>query len=126
MNVRNLFAIALLAVGTAAFAAGEHNHSTKPQHGGIVSTASDMEFELVAKADSATLYVRDHGKGASTAGATAKLTLLTGTDKSEVALAPAGDNKLEAKGAFKVGKGTKAVATVTLQGKKPVNVRFSM
>jgi hypothetical protein len=126
MKTRNLFAAALLGLATAAFAAGEHSHDTKPQHGGVVSTASDMEFELVAKADTVTLYVRDHGKAANMQGATAKLTLLAGSEKSEVALAPAGDNKLVAKGSFKVGAGTKAVATVTLPSKKAVNVRFSL
>jgi hypothetical protein len=126
MKTRNLFAAALLGAATFAFAAGEHKHDQKPLHGGVVAEASDMDFELVAKADVMTIYVRDHGKAANTTSATAKLTLLTGTEKSEVALAPAGDNKLEAKGSFKVGKGTKAVATVTLQGKKPVNVRFSL
>jgi hypothetical protein len=126
MKTRNFFATALLGLATIAFAAGEHKHETKPLHGGVVVEASDMDFELVAKADMVTLYVRDHGKSANTQGAAAKLTLLSGTEKSEVALAPAGDNKLEAKGSFKVGTGTKAVATVTLQGKKPVNVRFSL
>jgi hypothetical protein len=126
MKTRNLFAAALLAAATLAFAAGEHKHETKPLHGGVVVEASDMDFELVAKADIVTLYVRDHGKSANMAGGSAKLTLLTGGEKSEVALAPAGDNKLEAKGSFKVGAGTKAVATVMLQGKKPVNVRFSL
>jgi hypothetical protein len=125
MKTRNLFAAALLGAAAVAFAAGEHKHETKPMHGGVVAAASDMEFELVAKADTVTLYVRDHGKAANVAGGNAKLTLLSGAEKSEVALAPAGD-KLEAKGNFKVGAGTKAVATVTLQGKKPVNVRFSM
>ena len=126
MKTRNLFAATLLGLAATAFAAGEHSHDTKPQHGGVVSTASDMDFELVAKADGVTLYVRDHGKAANTQGAAAKLTLLSGSEKSEVALAPTGDNKLEAKGSFKVGAGTKAVATVTMAGKKPVNVRFAM
>jgi hypothetical protein len=39
-------------------------------------------------------------------------------------LSPAGDNKLEAKGAFKVAPGTKAVAVVTLAGKPAQSVRF--
>lgn len=104
----------------------KHGHEHKPLHGGVVVEANDIDFELVAKSDSLTLFVRDHGKPASTQGATAKLTLLNGTEKTETALAPAGDNKLEAKGTFKVGSGTKAVATVTLAGKKPVNVRFAI
>lgn len=122
-----LLASALLVIGTGAFAAGnhDHGHEHKPLHGGVVVEASDMDFELVAKADQISLHVRDHGKPASVQGASAKLTLLNGSEKSEVQLAPAGD-RLEAKGSFKVGAGTKAVATVTLAGKKPVNVRFAL
>lgn len=39
-------------------------------------------------------------------------------------LTPAGENKLEAKSNFKVAASTKVVATITLPGKKPINVRF--
>ena len=41
-------------------------------------------------------------------------------------LAPVGANGLEAKGAFKVPAGTKAVATVTLVGKPAVSGRFEL
>ena len=128
MKLRNLPAAAALAFVVAsggALAASDHSHGEiKPLHGGIIAVASDLEFELLAKADGITLYVRDHGKPANTLGASAKLTILSGSDKSEAALAPAGDNKLEAKGSYKLGAGTKFVATVSLQGKNPVNVRF--
>jgi hypothetical protein len=126
MNFKTLLTATALAFASTAFAADEHSHSPKPRHGGIVTEASDIEFELVAEADTITVYVRDHGKALATQGATGKLTVLTGADKAEGALAPAGDNKLEAKGSFKVGSGSKLVATVNLQGRKPINVRFAM
>lgn len=126
MKFKTLLTAAALAFAATAFAADGHSHDPKPMHGGIVTEASDIEFELVAKVDSVTVYVRDHGKAASTQGASGKLTVLAGAEKAEAALAPAGDNKLEAKGSFKLGPGTKFVATVSLQGKKPVNVRFAM
>jgi len=126
MKFKTLLTAAALACASTAFAADDHSHGAKPLHGGIVTEASDIEFELVAKADSITVYVRDHGKALATQGATGKLTVLTGADKAEGALTPAGDNKLEAKGAFKTGPGTKLVATVNLQGKKPINVRFAL
>ena len=44
-------------------------------------------------------------------------------DKSEATLAPAGDNKLEAKGGFNVKSGTKVTAVVTLAGKTAKTVR---
>ena len=74
------------------------------KHGGVVAEAKDMDYELVAKAS-------------------AKLTLMTGTEKQEVELKPAGD-KFEAIGSFKVGPGTKAVAVVTIAGKPTGTVRF--
>ncbi|MDP3309911.1 MAG: hypothetical protein Q8S56_03000, partial [Polaromonas sp.] len=67
----------------------------------------------------------DHGKAVKLDGAKAKVTLLNGSEKSEVELTPAGD-KLEAKGAFKVAKGTKGIAVVTLAGKPPATARFEV
>ena len=68
--------------------------------------------------------MEDHGKKVDTKGGSPKVTLLTGTQQSEVALAPAGGNKLEARGTFTVAKGTKAVAQVTLPGRGATSVRF--
>jgi hypothetical protein len=128
MKTINLLASLLLVISGHAIASGahEHGHEHKPLHGGVVVEASDMDFELVAKADSITLHVRDHGKPASVKGATGKVTVLTGAEKSEAPLAPTGDDKLQATGSFKVSAGTKVVALVNLPGKKPVNLRFAI
>ena len=71
-TTRQLFAaLALAALATtAAHAAGDHGagHDHQPQHGGIVAEANDMDYELVAKPDTLTLYLRDHGKPAKTEG----------------------------------------------------------
>ena len=83
-----------------------------------------MDFELVAKPSAIQLYLRGHGKSPDLSKATAKVTLLTGTEKQEVELKPVGD-KLEATGSFKVGPGTKAVAVVTVAG-KPATARFTL
>ena len=104
---------------------GEHAHDAKPVHGGVVSVVKDVNYELVAKPDTITLYVTDHGKPVDTKDATATLTLLSSSDKSEVKLVPAGENKLQAKGTFKVDKGTKVVASVAIGG-KPQSVRFTL
>jgi hypothetical protein len=114
-------ALFVCATGTA-HAAGGHDHS--PKHGGVVAEANDLDFELVARSDRLTLHVRDHGKPLPTQGASAKVTLLVGTERSEAVLAPTGSDRLEAQGAFKLGPGTKVVAAVTLPGRKPANVRF--
>lgn len=70
--------------------------------------------------------MRDHGKVLPVAGGSAQFTLLAGTEKSEMTLAPAGADQLEAEGAFKVGPGTRVVVLVTLPGRKPSNVRFAL
>jgi hypothetical protein len=119
-----LAAAAALTFNTTALAASEHEHG-KPQRGGVVAETKTMDLELVAKPDLIQLYPSDHGKPMKLDSGSAKLTLLTGTEKSEVPLVLAGD-KLEAKGSFKVAKGTKAVAVVTLNGKPPVTARFEL
>lgn len=122
MKLPTLFAILTLAAAGAVHAAGQHDHS--PKHGGVVAEVKDIDYELVAKSTVIHLYVRDHGKPVDVSKASGKLTLLTGTEKQEVELKPAGD-KLEATGSFKVGPGSKAVVVVTVQG-KPATARFSL
>jgi hypothetical protein len=108
----------------AAFAAGAHDHS--PKHGGIVAEGRAFDAELVAKPELITVYLADHGKPLTTKIAKAKLILLSGVEKSEIPLEPAGESKLEAKGKFNVAKGTKAVLEVTLEGKRPSSLRFEV
>ena len=121
-----LAAIALVLAGSTFAASGKHDHAHghKAQHGGVVVEVRDMNYELVAKPTVIEIHVRDHGKAADISKATARVTLLTGSDKQEVELKPAGD-KLEATGSFKVGPGTKAVAVVTVGG-RPATARFTM
>lgn len=118
MKLAQLFATLALATTGAAFAADshDHGHEHKALHGGVVVEVKDMDYELVAKPDSMQLHLRDHGKPVDVTKASAKLTLLSGTDKQEVELKPAGD-KLEAKGSFKVTTNTKVVTVVSLAGK---------
>lgn len=124
MKPIHLLATLVFGLSGNAFAAGGHDHAHEHTalHGGVVAEAKDIDFELVAKPDSLRLYVRDHGKPVDVAQASAKLTLLAGVVKQEVALKPAGD-KLEAMGQFKVA-GAKAVALVSLPSKPAVIVRF--
>jgi hypothetical protein len=109
-----------LSISNPAFASAD-DHT--PRYGGIVVPQKIYDYELVAKPGVIQLYLRDHGKPADMAKASAKLTLLSGTDKQEVELKPVG-GKLEATGIFKVGPGTKAVAVVTIAGKPVGSVRF--
>ena len=127
MKMHAVLASVALALAGSAFAAGDkhdHAHEHKPLHGGVVVEVKDIDYELVAKPTVIQLHLRDHGKPADVSKATAKVTMLSGTEKQEVELKPAGD-KLEATGNFKVGAGTKAVAVVSVAG-KAATVRFSI
>ncbi|MET4580405.1 hypothetical protein [Ottowia thiooxydans] len=121
------FVMACSMFASAALAAGDkhdHAHAHKPLHGGVVVEVRDMDYELVAKPESIQLYLRDHGKPADISKATAKVTLLTGSETQALELKPAGD-KLEATGSFKLSAGTKAVAVVIVNG-KPATARFTL
>ena len=113
-------ALALSSLSNTVSAHG----GAKPQYGGIVQTASDLGFELVAQGAGVALYVSDHGKPADSSKFSGKLTVLTGSDKAEADLKPAGGNKLEA--AVKLDKGAKAVATIKLPDGSSTTVRFSI
>ena len=127
--LRRLLTLAALTTATLlgptlpAHAHGEA-HTHPPQHGGVVVEVKDIDLELVAKPDVLQLYLRDHGKPADVSKASAKVTLLNGTEKQEATLAPAGD-RLEAKGSFRVAPGTKALAQVTVGG-KVLSTRFEI
>lgn len=123
--MKKLLALVAMAV-TVAVSGNVLAHGAKPKHGGVVQAASDLNFELVTKDGKATIYVEDHGKPVATTGASGKLTVLNGGEKTEVPLEPAGDNTLVTKGEAKLVKGTKAIAAVTFADKKTVNVRFSV
>ena len=112
-----------MTLATGSIAAGQHGHQDKPQHGGMVAETKGVSYELVATPASLQLHLRDHGKAMDVAKASAKLTLLSGSDKQEVELRPAG-NRLEASGSFKLGAGTKVVAQVNQAGKPVGTVRF--
>jgi hypothetical protein len=104
-----------------ALAADDH----APKHGGVMVPGKEADYELVATADVIRLYVTDHGKPMELSKASAKLTLLSGADKQEVELKPA-SGMLEAKGAFKVGPGTRAVAVISNGGKTLGTARFAL
>ena len=109
----------------SAKASAAHAHEAKAQHGGVVSVAKDMNCELVAKDSEVVLGISDHGAPVSLAGATARLALLSVTQKQGVALAPA-DNALRAKGAFTVAAGTKAVVSVQLKDQPKSFAKFTL
>lgn len=126
MNLKSLAFIVVGLIGsTSVLAAGDHAHEHDHQalHGGVVVEEKDMDYELVAKADVVQLYLTDHGKPVALEGLTAKLTLLSGSERQEVELKPAGD-RLEAQGQFNVASHTKVIAVVSGPDKKVSTARF--
>jgi hypothetical protein len=117
-----VLACAALA-GTAALAHDDHG---KPQHGGIVAEAGTFQGELVAGPKGPTLYVTDHGQPVPTAGASGKLVVLAGGQRSDLALSPAGDNRLAPAQPLSLPKGARAVATVTLKDGRSGALRFDV
>ena len=131
--VRGAVATALslsLALGVAAALHGApalaHSEHGKPMHGGVVAEAGTFQGELVAGPKGATLYLSDHGAPVPTAGASAKLVVLTGGQKAERELVPAGENRLALAGDAPLAKGAKAVATVTLRDGRSGALRFDV
>ncbi len=125
MKIKQLMQATLLALSavtvTTAFAHG----AGKPLHGGIVQVANDVCFELVVEADGATIYLVDHDEPMDSKGIAGKLTVLQGSEKSEVEVKAIGDNKLRATG-VKIGSGAKLVAVLNKVEGKTVTVRFTV
>lgn len=123
--MKKMFAVTAFAA-VITLAGNVHAHGAKPQHGGIVQSASDLTFELVHKDGIATIYVDDHGKALPTAGARGTFTVLNGADKAELPLEAGANNLLLVKGKAKLVPGSKVVAAVTFADKKAIRVRFAL
>ena len=112
----------IVAVILGISTAHAHNDPT-PNHGGVVQMDGEIKFELVARSDGAELYLSDHGAAMPTAKLAGKLTVMSGTAKTEIKLEPAAGDKFVARGA-KLTKGDKVIANVTLEDKMTSSVRF--
>ena len=120
-----LVLIGALALSASAFASGDHEHAHQPRHGGVVAETRQLDQELVVKPGVVQLYLTDHGKPVDLSKASARVTLLSGSDKQELVLKPEGD-RLEVTGSFRIGADTKAVAVVTGASKSVSTARFTL
>lgn len=118
--MKKWIAILSLAAAGNVFAHGDMS----PLHGGIVQEGKLVSIEMVAKPDSLTVYLSDHGQTLDSKGVSGEVTLLTGTEKTSVKLAPTGGNILSAKGNFKVGSGSKALVKINVPGKGVDQIRL--
>jgi hypothetical protein len=122
--MKKLLTVVVLGLSVLSFNAAFAHGGGPAKHGGVVATASDLSFELVAAPDGAVIYVEDHGQPMAPTGLKGKLTVLNGAEKSEADLVVAGD-KLEAKG-LKLAKGAKVVAALVTPSAKAITVRFTV
>lgn len=122
--MKQLLTVAALALSTLAPGVALAHGDAKARHGGVVAFASDLGFELVSTPTGAVIYVEDHGKPMAPTGMSGKLTVLSGSEKSEAPLAVVGD-RLEAQG-VKLAPGAKVVAALTTPAKKVITLRFTV
>ena len=98
-----------------------HAEHGQPQFGGVVAEAGEAQFEVVGRDGKLVVHVTNHGAPLDTVGATGKLTVLSGTNKQDIQLKPAGGNRLEGAGSYAAG--AKLLLQVQLPGKKPLQAR---
>lgn len=124
--MKRLLTTALFALSLATGGLAQAHGARPAQYGGVVQTASDLQFELVSKDGKTSVYVNDHDANKPVAGAKGKLTVLAGAQKKEIALTPGPGNELIAAEPVALPSGTKAVATVTFADGKTITVRFAI
>ena len=122
--MKKMLTLVVLACSALSFSPAFAHGDAKARHGGVVTIASDLSFELVAVGGNAVIYVEDHGKPMTPTGMKGKLTVLQGGNKSDAELVVAGD-KLEAKG-IKLSPGAKVVAALVTPAAKAITVRFTV
>ena len=101
-----------------------HAEHGQPQYGGVVAEAGEAQVEIVGKGGQISVYATNHGAPVATAGASGKLTVLVGAQKTEVLLKPAGDNRLAGPG--NAAAGAKLLLQVQWPDKKPLQARAVM
>lgn len=121
-----LMAAALTITGQALAHSDEYLDSIATPHGGQMRMAGMYHFELVVEPGTLTVYLTDHADHpVASAGASGSATVLVGKNRSTIALAPAGDNRLGGKGEFTMDPSMRVVLSITLPGQAPEQARFT-
>lgn len=124
MKINLLISILVISAGFITPALAGPNHDLKPKHGGIVAESRDVTLELVVLGDQVNLYISDHGKVPNMKELTGKLTVLSGSVKTEHNFSPT-EQYLTAVGITNLPKGSILVATITGYQGKTLNARFA-
>jgi hypothetical protein len=123
MKINRLISVLIIAAGFITPAWAGPNHDLKPKHGGIVAESRDITLELVVLGDQVNLYISDHGKALNMKELNGKLTILSGSVKTEHNFVPA-EQYLTATGMATLPKGSILIATITGYQGKTLNARF--
>lgn len=132
--VTALLGIGLAVSATAVRAHGDGHLDGQPApNGGQVRAAGPYHLELVVAKDAKeaaespiVVLVTDHGdQKIATAGATAQATVLTGKQKTHVALQPDGDNRFKGRAKYTATPEMKVVVSVAFSGKAREQARFT-
>ena len=124
MIFNRLISIVLITAGFITPALAGPNHDLTPKHGGIVAESRDVTLELVIIGNQVNLYINDHGKVPNMKELKGKLTILSGSVKTEHTFSPA-EQYLTATGIANLPKGSILVATITGYQGKTLNARFA-
>ncbi len=119
---------ALTSLPTILFAhSNEYLETITGVHGGKLRMAEQYHFEMVLVNGEVRMWVTDHGdKPQSTSGATGNVKFITSGGIVTIELMPSGENALIGKDLkIKYGDSVKAIATITMNGQKPLQTRFS-
>ena len=117
--------VVAFALAWSGIASSQYPDQERPHHGGVTNwnTNSEYSFELVSSKSRITLYVEDHDTPVPTKGAKGTLVIRRGETSSSTSLAPAGGNRMVARGAS-TKRGDRVVATVTLANGAVMMGRF--
>lgn len=129
MKFSSSFATVLISLVATVAAPLAHAHAEhgQPQYGGIYGEAGTFQAELVIKDAQATLYLSNHDETLSAKGASGKLIIMGADGKSStVVLVPGVGNQLLAKLENKPAAGSKIIASITLPGRQPANIRYAI
>ena len=123
MKKQLLMVLAIMSTLALVSPVAMSHSDAKPQHGGVLHSKYDLNFELVRETDGVSLYVDDHGEPVDTAALTGQIMILAGGKRSEVALIAAGAGKLTAT-AVQIPDGARVVVSLTGTDKKVMTVRY--
>jgi hypothetical protein len=123
VKINRLISVLIIAAGFITPAWAGPNHDLKPKYSGIVAESRDVTLELVVLGDQVNLYISDHGKALNMKELNGKLTVLSGSVKTEHNFASA-EQYLTATGMANLTKGSILVATVNGYQGKTLNARF--